>query len=141
MDKADITSADLRLLAGDACPLLRAAATIEALQARLEQLTSSPRREENQAALAYRRGLEDAAQIADFYMVEHFRLADDTITTDPVIARRDTSASAMAISERLAEDGALYAVMAHVAKRIATDIRERAADEKTPMPSVGIGRL
>lgn len=76
----------------------------------------------------YRRGLIDAARIADLYATENFRLAQDTILTDPFLNGRDVSAAALEVSARLQEDGCIYTAMARAAENIARAIRD-AADE------------
>ncbi len=68
--------------------------------------------------------LEEAACIADMYAEENFRLAGDTILTDPVLRNHDLSAAALAVSERLQTEGHMHASMAHAAQHIAAAIRE-----------------
>lgn len=74
----------------------------------------------------YQRGLEDAATIADAYAAENFQMATDTILTDPVLARRDTTEAALAASAMAQTDGCIHASMAHAAKNIAAAIRDKA---------------
>lgn len=71
----------------------------------------------------WRRAMEVAASIADTYATENFRLAGDTILTDPVLSGRDFSAQACAISDRLQVDGCIHSAMAHAAQNIAKAIR------------------
>ena len=71
----------------------------------------------------YRRGLEDAAKIADFYATENFRLSTDTWMIDPARAG-DFSPKAKQVSEKLIDEGFMHASMAHAAQNIAKAIRE-----------------
>lgn len=73
--------------------------------------------------------LEEAARIADFYAVENFRLAGDTILTDPVLRDHDVSASAIALSDDLQTSGCIHASMAHAAQNIAAAIRAAIGDQ------------
>lgn len=70
--------------------------------------------------------LEEAARIADFYATENFRLAGDTIMTDPVLHSRgrDQSPSALALSQKMRVEGCVHASMAHAAQNIAAAIRK-----------------
>lgn len=72
----------------------------------------------------YLRGLEDAAKMADFYSDEYFRLAGDTILLDRFLSGKDFSQEAMMASRALCHEGELISTRAHVAKDIATAIRE-----------------
>jgi hypothetical protein len=72
----------------------------------------------------YLRGLEDAAAIADFYATENFRLASDTVLTDPILSGEDrVSDAAWRKSETLMMDGHMHTSMAHAAQNIAEAIR------------------
>lgn len=78
----------------------------------------------------FQRGLEAAAAIADLYETENFRLASDTILTDPVL-KHDLSPEAFIISEGLQLEGHMHASMAHAARNIAVAIRETATEIPT----------
>lgn len=67
-------------------------------------------------------GIEAAAKMADFHATEYFSQATDTILTDPVLSGRDVRDTKGA--EACAEDGAMYAAMAHGAQNVAAAIRE-----------------
>lgn len=71
----------------------------------------------------YLRAIEDAAEMADLWAIENFRLASDTIHLDPVLSGRAATVAAMAESEQLTLDGALYAARAHAAQDVARAIR------------------
>lgn len=71
----------------------------------------------------YERGLKDAAAIADAFAVENFRLASDSILTDPVLSRYDVSPEGLALSEQCRTAGTIHSSMAHAAQNIAVFIR------------------
>lgn len=73
--------------------------------------------------------MEAAAAIADMYEMENFRLATDSILTDPVL-RYDRSPEAFAISERLQSDGLIHSSVAHAARNIAAAIRAALGGKK-----------
>lgn len=77
--------------------------------------------------------MEEAACIADFYSTENFRLAGDTILTDPVIQTggRDQSIKALALSGKLQTEGCVHASMAHAAQNIAAAIRNAIGEDSS----------
>ena len=95
-----------------------------------------------QQSTDYQRGLADAVVIADLFATENFRLAGDTILTDPVLAGGDASASAVAVSDQKRLDGHMHASMAHAAQAIAAGIRALGSrpDEGSRSADDGFGR-
>ena len=74
----------------------------------------------------YRRGLCDAARIAEMWATENYRLAADTVALSPVLQHLDISPAAMQREAALAELGAMYASRANAADDIAAAILEAA---------------
>jgi len=81
-------------------------------------------------------GLLRAAEIADLYADECMRMADDTITMDPIINRdlrrniktESQLEEAWKFSQRLISEGSYYAARSHAAADIAEAIRREIKD-------------
>ena len=78
----------------------------------------------------YIKGLQRALEIAKMHADENMRMADDTISLDPILNHKKRSKissqaeldAASKISDKLAHDGAYYAARSHSAKDIADEI-------------------
>ena len=72
---------------------------------------------------------EEFAALADMYATENYRLATDTVLTDPVLTGRDRSAEGFFMAQALQIQGSAFSAAAHCAEDIAGAIR---AKEPTP---------
>lgn len=68
---------------------------------------------------------EEFAALAGMYATENFRLATDTVLTDPVLTGRDRSPAGFAQARALQIQGAAFSGAAHCAEDIASAIRAK----------------
>lgn len=77
--------------------------------------------------LAFNAGIELAAQQCEFYAIENFRLADDTVQHDPIMngsTTKETVQEDSLKSEHLLLEGHGYCSRGHGARDLAENIRK-----------------